>query len=63
MNIEQKALEKNPFFQNVHKHMYNFEKLATADELQFFFHNFFGQSWLEILSEYHLQKSPFYITL
>ena len=37
LNIEQ----KNPFIQNVNKHVYNFGKLSPAAELHFFFHKCF----------------------
>ena len=40
LNIEQ----KNPFIQNVNKHMYNLEKWSPAAKLHLFSHFFWGQS-------------------
>ena len=56
LNIKQNKRQWKESIHPKHKqaHMYNFDKLSPATELQIFSQFFFWQSWLEIFSEYYL---------
>ena len=59
LHIEQ----KNPFIQNVNRHMYNLEKLSRAADDTFFTNILVNPDWKYLLLRYHLEKLPFNITL
>ena len=59
MNIEQ----KNPFIENVNKHMFNLEKFSPAAEFNFFYKYFWSIVIVSFISKYYWKKLSLDITL